>query len=287
MPDWEDIQSTLNNTDLSLRHLEILQSEYAWHPEIQQSLQGRVLMHPDISPDRVQAALPFEVPVLLLNPALPFFLLERPDFFHQFTHRETLFAFINHETTPEWLLQALRQHPYVPLAYATRLHRAFYTVVGEYEKACCEALCHSPIPSVTTRAKGSAFIHPDTSRRRRFATVPHLPTWAMPVLGGNPERVFSPERQGRMVIEAANSEDDLLIFLAYGLPTRRFSVQTTIEMASSYRWAERLAACIRPETPEEAMIVLTDDTNALVHATASARMEGEDVFVKLWGGATF
>jgi hypothetical protein len=281
--DWEAIQSFLTDNDVSIAHLESLQEEYAWHPEIQQALSGRLLSHPDITPEWVQASLPNEVSVLLSNPALPFFLLENPNFFHHFLEVNTLFAFINHPATPEWLLQALKLHPDMSVAHATGLHRYFTSLLSNDWLGYRNVLCQSPIPLIVVTENKATFSYPDTSRRRRFAVVPGLPRWVMPSLGGNPERHFSPERLGRMVMEAASCEDDLLVFLAHALPSRKYSTNSTIAMASSHRWAERLAAAIRPETLEEAIIVLADDTNALIYAIANARMQGEDVFALLWG----
>jgi hypothetical protein len=255
---WKAVQSSLTDTDIPIAHLESLKKEYAWHPKIQQALSGRLLSHPDITPQSVQASLPSDVPVLLSNPALPFFLLENPNFFHYFSEVKTLFAFINHPATPEWLLQALKQHPDMPVAHATRLHRCFSVLPPRDWGGYKDILCQSPVPLIAITENKATFSYPDTSRRRRFATVPGLPHWVMACLGGNPDRHFSPERLGRMVMEAASSEDDLLVFLAHALSSRKCNAHSTITMASSHRWAERLAATIRPETPEEAMIVLAD-----------------------------
>ena len=268
--------------NLPIAQLNLLQREYGWHPEKSRALNLQILQHPDIPPQQVQEASPTQVTTILQNPALPFFILENPDFFQHFEQVDTLRAFIKNPQTPVWLLQALRQHRQPSISHAAGLHRYFLTlgtVGASWQQDCRRILCQSSIPLVAD----SAFAYPDTSRRRRFAAVPALPKWVMPTLGGNPDRPFSPERLYRMEIEAAQSEDSLLIFLAYALPSKR--LRDPITMASSYRWEERLAATLRPDTPEEALIVLAEDTNALVHTTAQARMQGEDVFQTLWNSS--
>jgi hypothetical protein len=276
----EMVQDVLSQENLTFTELESLYDEVKTYNEGEIVFQ-KMVAHPDVPVKYIHHLKYVDVSIFLENPVFPLLILENPSLFHQINH-PTLLCFIDYHKTPEWVLHCLKNHPDSNIAQAAMLHRLFFIPSGNIGDDCRKSICNSPLPqSSYDQTDKDVSRYPDV-QRRRFAAMPSLPAWAVVALGGNPERVFSEDRLSRMRMDATKSEDNFLVFLACALPWAQHTPTSTIAMASSHHWAQRLAAAIRPETPEEAIIVLADDTNALVYAIAKARMEGKDAFMLLW-----
>jgi hypothetical protein len=236
-----------------------------------------IARHPD-TPIETLCALQGESAwrAILENPALPLHLLANPDVMQCFDE-SVLRAWVNDAQTPAWTLWALQSHPNVHIAQGAVWHRTVAPPFDDWATATRTLLCSLPVPLRTNRDDfGNTFTYPDDTTRRQFACVPGLPAWVYPLLRGNPERAYTPERIQAMLQNALKGRDVLLFFLAFAL----WKPQSVL--SSPNDWAAQLAMLLRLTTPDDTVLELTESPHTLVHAAAEARLAGEDIRARLW-----
>jgi hypothetical protein len=244
-----------------------------------------IARHPNLPPTllyELMRAMPGVATDVIKNPALPLLLIEDPAFFSH-AHPNTLLDILKKADIPEYVVQVLTHQRKKEVAQTAQLHIA---VAGESgENWHQEMLTY--LASLPTHSFERARILKEEpwEVRQELTHFTNLPVWFFSLWGGVPSKKRSIKTVFNIQANALTNPIGLMqgdAYVHFVLLAHPEQPQKSSITACSLEWELRLAAAIHHHAEETTILELAQDGNRLVRAAARERLDGVDVFDKLW-----